>query len=356
MLKINTLKLVKFQNKVNLPFGMITLILFTLIVLNLLNTFKLTSEGIQYVHKLWNPSLLLLGPLLFASYLKLSGKAVWTDFRNLAHLVPCIITTLFLLNILLYSEDSGLTRDTLVVNYQNSYFLIILSLLIYSVYTLIRVSSLKDINDLDAETLVLLISAVFIVISLVMIIMYPAKVIFHFNLGIDYRYFAYGLLLIICMAIIRYWIISGITSNLSGITQDQFNSELQKGYKNSTLSDSRVKQFKAEIIDYFEQSKAYLDPDLSPVQLSKALNISVHNLSQVFNIYFEKKFYNFVADYRIKHAMTIMEDDVNRLTIETIAYSCGFNSKTSFNHYFKITTGITPHEYRTELDLKKKQG
>ncbi|WP_316804473.1 helix-turn-helix domain-containing protein [Pedobacter nototheniae] len=334
---------------------MITLILLTLIILNLLNTFKLTSGGIHYVHKLWNPSLLLLGPLLFASYLQLSGKAVWRDFRNLLHLIPCLIKTLFLLNILLHSGGSDQIRDTLIVNYQNSYFLIILSLLIYSVYILIRVNSLKDINDLDAETLVLLISSVFIVISLVMTIMYPAKVIFHFNLGIDYRYFAYGLLLIVCIAIIRYWIISGITTNLNGVTQNQFSAALQKGYKKSTLSDSQVKQFKAEIIDYFEHSKAYLDPDLSPVQLSKALNISAHNLSQVFNIYFEKKFYNFVAEYRIKHAMIIMENDVYRLTIETIAYSCGFNSKTSFNHYFKITTGITPREYRTELEVKKKQ-
>ena len=61
-----------------------------------------------------------------------------------------------------------------------------------------------------------------------------------------------------------------------------------------------------------------------------------------------KNFYQVVSEYRIKHAEELLKEDVN-ITIETLSYECGFNSKSTFNKYFKEYTGYSPSEYRESV-------
>lgn len=39
------------------------------------------------------------------------------------------------------------------------------------------------------------------------------------------------------------------------------------------------------------------------------------------------------------------------INIMELAYSCGFNSKSTFNNYFKKATKKTPREFKKELQL-----
>lgn len=103
----------------------------------------------------------------------------------------------------------------------------------------------------------------------------------------------------------------------------------------------------AERIQYcLVENELYLDPSLSLDLLAQETKIPKHHFSEVFNAYLGKSFYQLIAEYRIKKAMFLIEAKGHSMTIEALAYECGFNSKTSFNKHFKEINGFLPSEFR----------
>ena len=95
--------------------------------------------------------------------------------------------------------------------------------------------------------------------------------------------------------------------------------------------------------------KPYLKHSLNLEQLAKQLDIPARVLSKSINNHFQTNFYEFVNSYRINKAKTILEDreQDNKKMIE-ILNECGFNSKATFNSFFKKITGSTPTQYRKQ--------
>jgi AraC-like DNA-binding protein len=57
-----------------------------------------------------------------------------------------------------------------------------------------------------------------------------------------------------------------------------------------------------------------------------------------------------VNEYRIEEFKSRMNDPkYQHLTLVAIAYGCGFNSKSTFNSFFKEYTGFTPTEYKSKM-------
>jgi AraC-like DNA-binding protein len=67
----------------------------------------------------------------------------------------------------------------------------------------------------------------------------------------------------------------------------------------------------------------------------------------VINQNFNRNFYDFVNEYRVREVLRLMEDSsrVNDKML-TLAFDAGFNSKPTFNAVFKKITGRTPSDYR----------
>lgn len=102
------------------------------------------------------------------------------------------------------------------------------------------------------------------------------------------------------------------------------------------------------LIDYeMNEAKLFLNPAVSLDMLSQRTAIPRHQLTRVFSQYYHKTFYQFVAQARIAYAITKIRHLDNSLTLDSLSYECGFNSKTSFNRYFKEYTGMTPSAFRT---------
>ena len=104
---------------------------------------------------------------------------------------------------------------------------------------------------------------------------------------------------------------------------------------------------KNRVAQFMENEKPFLNANLSLNQLARQLGLSPRDLSFIINRGFEKNFFDFVGDYRIRHASGLLDLWEEGKTILEVMYESGFNSKSVFNTAFKQKTGMTPTEYRT---------
>lgn len=95
--------------------------------------------------------------------------------------------------------------------------------------------------------------------------------------------------------------------------------------------------------------KPYLNTKFSLQSLSKEINITSHQMSQLLNDNIGKSFAEYTAELRITEAKALLKDPANdHLTIEAIAEMVGYMSKSTFNAAFKKYTGTTPKLYKIE--------
>ncbi len=114
----------------------------------------------------------------------------------------------------------------------------------------------------------------------------------------------------------------------------------------SALQADDLKRYQLKIEKFMDEHKPYLDPELNIEKLGDLTRIKKLLLSQTLNKAFNKNFFTFIKEYRIRHVEVELKNKSNEeRTIMDIAYMSGFNSKTGFNRAFKEVTGRTPTEY-----------
>ncbi len=124
-----------------------------------------------------------------------------------------------------------------------------------------------------------------------------------------------------------------------------------KRYAKSGLSTEKSTQIYSELMELMQTEKAYLNNDLSLIELAKTLNIHQNHLSQVINEKEDKNFYTYINSLRIKEFINQAQRPENKkLTLLAIAFQCGFNSKSTFNKHFKLYTGTTPKNYLVNVN------
>lgn len=118
-------------------------------------------------------------------------------------------------------------------------------------------------------------------------------------------------------------------------------------YNGSKLEPADREKFKSQLLEYLENEKPYLEPDLTLAVLSEKLSVPVRCLSQVINDCFGKNFNDFINGYRVQESINKLNENLpGEQKILEIAYSVGFNSKSSFYDAFKKYTGLTPKKYQ----------
>lgn len=87
-----------------------------------------------------------------------------------------------------------------------------------------------------------------------------------------------------------------------------------------------------------------------PVRLSETariVNLSEGAFSRFFRLHTGKTFPEFVNELRIGRACTLLMED--NLNITEVAYECGFTNLSNFNRQFLRLKGLSPHEFRLQL-------
>ena len=130
------------------------------------------------------------------------------------------------------------------------------------------------------------------------------------------------------------------------LVEDADAAAIEK-YARQSIDDRMQDDYLARLNAYMDDQKPYLDENITIKDLADEVGIPPHHLSIVINNRLGKNFYTFINEYRIKEAVSILNDpDNSDANIIAVAFKSGFNSKSTFNSVFKKITGLTPTEYR----------
>lgn len=117
-------------------------------------------------------------------------------------------------------------------------------------------------------------------------------------------------------------------------------------YEKSSLTNSDLQSIHQKLTLIMTDEKVFKNPDLTLAELSQKLNIHPNILSQVINSAEGKNFYDYINSQRVEEfKKLILLPENQKFTLLSLAFECGFNSKTAFNRNFKKATGLSPSEY-----------
>lgn len=109
---------------------------------------------------------------------------------------------------------------------------------------------------------------------------------------------------------------------------------------------SEEEVFVHRLLEFMKVEKPHLDPDINLALLSGKMKVSSEYLSTILNSRLNKSFFDFINHYRVEEFKRLCKDPGKKnLTLISLAYDSGFNSKATFNRVFKREMNCTPSEY-----------
>jgi AraC-like DNA-binding protein len=130
-------------------------------------------------------------------------------------------------------------------------------------------------------------------------------------------------------------------------------SNIFQGISSSKEKESEKQPISMETVKLIQQymvdRKPYLNHLLTIDNLANQLNIAPRTLSQIINRHFLQNFFEFINQYRIDESkILLVSEEHKKSTMLEVMDLAGFNSKATFNTFFKKIVGLTPTQYRKQ--------
>lgn len=117
----------------------------------------------------------------------------------------------------------------------------------------------------------------------------------------------------------------------------------------TVLTDDEQVDLKLKLKSILEKEKLFLEQELTLSLLAESIGTSDKKLSNLLNHSLDVSFYDFINKYRVEEVKERLKSkESEKYTLLGIAYTCGFNSKSSFYRAFKKETGCSPSSYKKE--------
>jgi AraC-like DNA-binding protein len=113
------------------------------------------------------------------------------------------------------------------------------------------------------------------------------------------------------------------------------------------LNSDIGKVFKAKCL----VREQFANPELSVQHIAELLGCSADYLSHLFHVETKERLTHYIQRIRIEGALLALE--TTTLNISEIAYAGGFADPAYFARIFKQHKGLTPQDYRTQLDAHR---
>ncbi len=136
--------------------------------------------------------------------------------------------------------------------------------------------------------------------------------------------------------------------------EESLESEKSESYKEISIDEERVAKLSEQLNQIMQTEKLFRDPNLKLEKLARHLHIPSYLLTQVLRFGLDTNYFEYVSTYRIEDVKKKLEDPkYDSQAVIELAYTAGFNSKSSFNTAFKKITSMTPTQYRKEATTNK---
>lgn len=342
-------------NRANVFLGLLLLVYSLFFLPGLFETLGILDE-LPHIIRLNFFAGTLVGPLTYL-YCKASiHKALLSLKKNVLHFIPFLVSFFWFWPTLITSGEAKLVIYRITITegkVPEVKFVIISMALIALVYTVISIRmTSKYLNyikntrsNLDTSfyrwLLFLSCSLAFPILAVVIITISSPQI---FSILTSTFTLASFIFIIYITLTVRPKFFHDIPHQLPVINDLQ---EEKSKYKNSYLQESQKDKYQRKLLAYMKTEKPYLDPELTIAEFSKQLHIPSYYVSQIINEKLDVNFLDFVNRYRIKEVKSkLLNKNLNHLTIISLAYESGFNSKTAFYSAFKKHVGTTPSQFR----------
>lgn len=338
------------KNKANLfLFG----VLFIAIAGTILNLIYLNNkeQGLLYYISFVDALPSIFGLLLFF-YVK---HSMFPDARISKFYLLSLIPFILAFSLSLFSQLSR-TNNILVLIALNivlknifSLYFILLAINKIKQYRINLLNNYSAIGELEFKWLKFLtyIAFYFWILYLFMIVMLYLNVDLPFNPSNA----IYIGLSVFIFSISVYGIYNSLTfSNLKSVeSESTAENDLpipDKKSKKALLDTNNIDELFEKIEAYILSEKCFLEKDITLHDLSKMVNLHSKKCSEIINRKTNSNYFDFINSFRVNYFNEqILKPENKKLTLISVAFDCGFSSKSTFNRIYKKQIGMTPSKY-----------
>ncbi|MBQ7042023.1 MAG: helix-turn-helix transcriptional regulator [Muribaculaceae bacterium] len=143
-----------------------------------------------------------------------------------------------------------------------------------------------------------------------------------------------------------YYIVSGIAWYIIYYNIEN-TYHLNNSITNDIATDIKEHPFTHALNKLFEQEHIFLNPDISISDVARLIGTNRSYLSEYLNTNCHSSFTDYINNMRLDHAEKLMSQN-EKMSLDEISSSSGFNSLSTFRRAFVRKHGVTPSNYRHE--------
>ncbi|MNS13450.1 HTH-type transcriptional regulator YesS [compost metagenome] len=114
--------------------------------------------------------------------------------------------------------------------------------------------------------------------------------------------------------------------------------------------DSKVDRL-SEVFQYVNKN---YKKNISLEEIAAVANMTRTSFCRMFRIKTKKNFVDYLHEIRISNACKLLLETDKSMS--EIAYDCGYKTASNFNKLFKKCKGITPKEFKSNVDIQYQNG
>ena len=125
----------------------------------------------------------------------------------------------------------------------------------------------------------------------------------------------------------------------------------EKDFGAPTLAEQTEFKLRQALEEYLVKDEPWRTPDLTIVDVAKALGTNRSYISKIFNTYYHTNFAQAISRLRVEEAKKVLmtSSETGVALVEEIIERCGFPSEASFYRVFREQVGETPMAYKRRL-------